>query len=1366
MPTPPLSSPHKARPETVISRRVRPIRLEEESQESRDPEAISYFREEHGWILVGDPGSGKSTTFEDEAGQTGGCYLTVADFLDLTPDPSWRDGVLFLDGFDEAQALDGRTTIRELRKRLSELGYPRFRVACRAWDWRDATFREDLGRLAPGGLQVLALEPLQRDEILQILADNHGIQDAEAFLGRVASAGFEDWLGNPLNLELLVKAQREGAFPSSRAEAFDLGCEALAQEQNQRHMEAQRDRPCSLERILDAAGHLFAVILLANLHGVALSNASRNRRFEALAEFRPDDTLAAELALKSRLFRQHGVDRLLPLHRTVAEYLAGRYLARRIDAHGLSSSRFIRMLVATDGRSVAGLRGLFGWLSTFSVLLGPRLRRSDPVAILAYGDLRQLPPQGKREVLHALRSEAEINPAFHWKMGSDQIFADLASVELIEDLREILNRSERTDAHESHIICLMYAMEHGSPVPGLDATLWGFVEDNTHWQRNRRDALEICLKSFDDPVRALQLLEKIHAGTVMDENDDLLGTLLKRLYPGHLGPKELLQHVRPAKNSNYLGPYDWFVGHELAQIAPDAHIPELLEALVDRPELEVHYLGRHKLFEMAEALLIRGLEIFGESIPNSTLLRWFSMGRDPYVFTDRTSSDYRKALDWLGAHPDRYKDLLLALLNNCREDPEASQTYWHWIERIKGAAVPSDLGRWHLELAGSDPTEAIAHLHLEQAFHLLWADQGAEGLTLEALFSWASSHPERRDWITASMTWPIQPWHQEQVTKKKLREAERFAKRNESFELVQSELPDIRNGTAISGQMRQMAFIWMGRFFDAQGSSPSERFHSIFEPGEETFLAAQEGLLRCLDRSDIPHYKEIIEAWINGQEYHLELPCLISMDLRWEQDSFTALALDPPILRSLVAFLAHYFPQKVPAWFLTLCRTQPELVAEVLVEMIQAGLEKGEEHILCLQWLCGGQPSIPEVSKSTLPLLLGAFPGRNTSSHAVQLQNILRSAFDRIPHLLPRICDQQLESATEGMAPNVRLLWLMAGAVFNPHKGWQEVWELVDQENGLVELAAEFSSCLLAWDGLQPDHIVPLLSGLVERLAPLSSPTDNWEGSITPARNNRDQVRGFLSHLGRLECASASRALEHLLSLTMMEHFEFQIRRELADQRARMREVAFEHLNPRQAVQVLSNGTPTTQEDLLRLVMDHMADISEEVQHGNADGFRAFWDGPQHALVRPREENLCRDQILIHLRHRLSQFDIDCQPEADYARDRRADIRVSLGVQLALPIEIKRENHPELWTAINEQLIPRYTQDPLAKGHGIYLAIWFGQGDMPLDPLDRKKPATPGELKARLEAQIPSEERHRVMVHVMDVSLKATPGPQAPPTRR
>jgi len=42
-------------------------------------------------------------------------------------------------------------------------------------------------------------------------------------------------------------------------------------------------------------------------------------------------------------------------------------------------------------------------------------------------------------------------------------------------------------------------------------------------------------------------------------------------------------------------------------------------------------------------------------------------------------------------------------------------------------------------------------------------------------------------------------------------------------------------------------------------------------------------------------------------------------------------------------------------------------------------------------------------------------------------------------------------------------------------------------------------------------------------------------------------------------------------------------------------------------------------------------------------------------------------------------------PEADYFNDKRADIRISYKNEIELPIEIKGEWNPTLWTAINDQ---------------------------------------------------------------------------------
>ena len=77
------------------------------------------------------------------------------------------------------------------------------------------------------------------------------------------------------------------------------------------------------------------------------------------------------------------------------------------------------------------------------------------------------------------------------------------------------------------------------------------------------------------------------------------------------------------------------------------------------------------------------------------------------------------------------------------------------------------------------------------------------------------------------------------------------------------------------------------------------------------------------------------------------------------------------------------------------------------------------------------------------------------------------------------------------------------------------------------------------------------------------------------------------------------------------------------------------------------------------------------------------------------------------LRPRLP-VEVDAQPEGRYANDRRADIRVTCG-DFHVAVEIKKNNHPELWSALRSQLIERYTIDPATGGYGIYLVLWFGE---------------------------------------------------------
>ena len=125
------------------------------------------------------------------------------------------------------------------------------------------------------------------------------------------------------------------------------------------------------------------------------------------------------------------------------------------------------------------------------------------------------------------------------------------------------------------------------------------------------------------------------------------------------------------------------------------------------------------------------------------------------------------------------------------------------------------------------------------------------------------------------------------------------------------------------------------------------------------------------------------------------------------------------------------------------------------------------------------------------------------------------------------------------------------------------------------------------------------------------------------------------------------------------------------------------------------------------------------------------------------------------LRQRLPE-EVDAQPEGRYANDRRADIRISCR-DFQVPVEIKKDAHPNVWSALRDQLIARYTRDPATGGCGIYLVLWFGKsaeqrGRRVPPPPTGTAARSPGELRERLEATLTREEKRKITVCAMDVS--------------
>lgn len=181
-------------------------------------------------------------------------------------------------------------------------------------------------------------------------------------------------------------------------------------------------------------------------------------------------------------------------------------------------------------------------------------------------------------------------------------------------------------------------------------------------------------------------------------------------------------------------------------------------------------------------------------------------------------------------------------------------------------------------------------------------------------------------------------------------------------------------------------------------------------------------------------------------------------------------------------------------------------------------------------------------------------------------------------------------------------------------------------------------------------------------------------------------------------------------------------------------------LSLEQVQKALNGGPPASAADLTALTTDILEELADRIRNGQTNEWRQYWcrDPETENFTEPQHENDCRDVLLSHLEAILNNYQINGEPEGQYTDETRADIRVSYGSDLAIPVEIKRIQHPDIWRGISEQLVSKYTRDPKADGYGIYLVFWFGTKYM-----KGGIPNVPQELKNLLEKKLDPAHRKK-----------------------
>lgn len=132
---------------------------------------------------------------------------------------------------------DARIPLDEIRNRLDRLGRPNFRISCREADWLGPNDRQNLEAVSQDStIRVLLLNELGMQAVRELLAEEIGVDNADAFKNEAERRGLGAMLRNPQTLKLLTKAVGPvGTWPDSRLETLELACRQLATEYHDEH---------------------------------------------------------------------------------------------------------------------------------------------------------------------------------------------------------------------------------------------------------------------------------------------------------------------------------------------------------------------------------------------------------------------------------------------------------------------------------------------------------------------------------------------------------------------------------------------------------------------------------------------------------------------------------------------------------------------------------------------------------------------------------------------------------------------------------------------------------------------------------------------------------------------------------------------------------------------------------------------------------------------------------------------------------------------------------------------------------------------------------------------------------------------------
>lgn len=1011
--------------------------------------------------------------------------------------------------------------------------------------------------------------------------------------------------------------------------------------------------------------------------------------------------------------------------------------------NGLPLGRILPLFPVEHEVIPSPLREIAAWLAGLDTHFRNWLITHDPITA-AQGDTIRYTSAERENLITSLANRFRDRV---WQRDFDR-FGDLARSVSDNVLHQLLQPANST-AVRHMVMEMIDAAKTGSLYPDL---LQIAIDSNTESRLRAKAATILANQAPIDYASKMYPLLTLPAD--QDNDDEICGTLLYRLYPNHLTTEQALSALRVPRNYYLFGIFrhfwelDFF---ERKQFTSDER-QQILNAIDSLLKLDGDSIKLHSLVELFIRLLLVELK-----------------EKDPNI--DRLGLWLVKLADWVRYHEPANKPEYQQFIQTLRAMPNFRAQLYRW--QLKNWSTGKDFSPWwDLPFYGRITTDDELPMFIEICQE--YSAKPEIGIAIfELLVSLVLQAPQmiRLEVVEELAGYNLQ--YDAYWQKRKVSEidgpAARMHKQHLEFnkQIKNRETDQItyvqNNVEALSvSNVNFILFVIHEVNFEPFGDVPVEAIKERY--GSDVAQAIYQALLEIWDGlTDIsglwPYSNNLPNlAIVAGYGYRLRQPQLKSLNqqqvdyLIWRMlhDSKTSLSLTE---------LWEFNPDMVWRRLMDSIRREwnlPENSHPMVWQFLNSAesLPNGLMDEIVNYVTTVGIPAETRARRYALRILL----------RSSRRDEVLRLVSDQVNH---EWCGQALPVPwVENAALSTLAAWwlLDADTAFDVLEGIvlqgpRHPLRVIGFINGLLELQGNYLfnnswSVDVSWQSYA--KLLPLLYAQPPRAG-----LQLGGGFVTPADQFAQARDSLIIHISK-----APPALSCAWFGAWKEDERYGIHR---DWFARI----FTELVQRQADESWSplpietvNQILGKEASLIRNDNDLMLLLEELIAQQLVPAFRSdyslvplLWSGTKSSGRTHVEEKALQTAIFGQLKPMIQTRRIIGVREPEVFDGKKPDVFLTYilgsGVTVDVPVEVKWADHAELWTAIETQLLKKYMPDPRVK-YGIYLVGWIGSSVTQNDP-NGEKPLTPNALQSELQLfadQCLTNTDKKITVYVLDASVQ------------